>query len=256
MCFSTVGGRESSRSSKSGSKSRTNTSTGSRNKRAVKNKRKSNKQQKPHKQQVVQTEAVTKEKSTHKISKSIKRSTESSTNNKKQQQQQEKAAAKRPEGPNGEGPEGWGPKISRFFSSSRLKLHSLCSLSLGVFSWNLWCLKSWGPPKCTFGVLWVIVCEPRRPGLVGPPGFHTMTQGAQTLAGEHAFPEHFVRPRRHFVLPSVAVPTLKIVNVADLWPGTVLRALSKMVERSPDSIQMGCVTGSSRDGSVRACAMS
>ena len=37
------------------------------------------------------------------------------------------------------------------------------------------------------------------------------------------------------VLPSVAVPTLEIVNVTDLWPGTVC-------ER-PDSIQlMGCVT--------------
>ena len=59
-----------------------------------------------------------------------------------------------------------------------------------------------------------------------------------------------VRPRRHFVLPSVAVPTLKIVNVADLWPGTVCKRSPRWNE-VPDSIQlMGCVTGSSHDGSV------
>ena len=84
---------------------------------------------------------------------------------------------------------------------------------------------------------------------MGPHGSHD----AVRHAGEQAFPEHFVRPRRHNVLPSVAVPTLEIVNVTDLWPGTVCERSPRWWNEIPDSIQlMGCVTGSSHDGSVRA----
>ena len=42
-------------------------------------------------------------------------------------------------------------------------------------------------------------------------------------------------------------------NVTDLWPGTVCERSPRWWNEIPDSIQlMGCVTGSSHDGSVRA----
>ena len=81
------------------------------------------------------------------------------------------------------GPEGWrprrvgarrvgGPKFRAFFSYSRRKISFFSSLS-GVFSWNFGgVLKT----KTSNVHVWssrVVVCEPRRPGLVGPPGFHT-----------------------------------------------------------------------------------
>ena len=58
--------------------------------------------------------------------------------------------------------------------------------SLFVEFW--WCLKRHGPEMCTFGVLWVIVCEPRRPGPGGPPGFHTTSHRAQTCILEGSQP--------------------------------------------------------------------
>ena len=51
------------------------------------------------------------------------------------------------------------------FSFSCLKFHS--SWSLWAFSRGISVVKCWGPPKCTFGLLWVIVWELRRPYLVG-----------------------------------------------------------------------------------------
>ena len=72
------------------------------------------------------------------------------------------------------GPEGWGPKISRFFSVSRSHFRSFC-LSLGVFSWffgGVW--KRRGSQMFTFGVLG-LSCE--APAAPKPPGFHTTTRG-------------------------------------------------------------------------------
>ena len=69
---------------------------------------------------------------------------------------------------------------------------------------------------------------------------------------EHATPEHFVRPRRHFVLPPFAVHTLEVVNTAGLRPGPVCQRSPRWWDEVPDSIQLtGCVTGSSQDGTVR-----
>ena len=59
-------------------------------------------------------------------------------------------------------PEGGGSKICAFFFPHQ-KLHSLCS-PWASFRGILVVLKCWGPPKSTFGVLCVIVCEFRRPG--------------------------------------------------------------------------------------------
>ena len=80
---------------------------------------------------------------------------------KQQRKQQTKAAAetatKRPEGGGPEGPERRGPD-------------GLFVLSLASFRGISVVLKCWGPPKCTFGVLWVIVCEPLRPRSGGSGG--------------------------------------------------------------------------------------
>ena len=98
--------------------------------------------------------------------------------------------------PEGWGFEGWraawmGPllkpqlsKISRFFSISRYSFHSF------LFSWGSFrailvvCLKRRGAQMCTFGSSLVVVCERRRPGLVGPPGFHSDSPRAQTCSFE------------------------------------------------------------------------
>ena len=116
-------------------------------------------------------------------------------------------------GPEGWGPEGWGPtqkkwgperwragkvegrkggghkggghkggarrvKISRFFSLSRRKF---------LFFFSLWgssrgILVVFEAPGRSNVRVWssrAVVCEPRRPGLVGPPGFHTTVREAK-----------------------------------------------------------------------------
>ena len=56
-------------------------------------------------------------------------------------------------GPERVGPEGWGPKISRFFFPFPPPFRCFC-VSLGVFSWNFGgVLKRRCPEMCTFGVL-------------------------------------------------------------------------------------------------------
>ena len=83
----------------------------------------------------------------------------------------------------GWGPEGWGfeqqqqrrvgaQNFALFFPCPAAKF-VLFSLSGGLLVEFWWCLKRRGAQMCTFGVLGAVVCEPRRPGLVGPPGFHT-----------------------------------------------------------------------------------
>ena len=74
-----------------------------------------------------------------------------------------------PEGwaPEGWGPEGWGPKISRFFFPSPATVFSF-SLSFGLFRVILVVFDAPGPSN-----VHVWSSRPRRPGLVGPPGFHT-----------------------------------------------------------------------------------
>ena len=75
--------------------------------------------------------------------------------------------------PKGGAPKGGRPKISRFFSLPAT-IFFLSSLSWGSFRGILvGFLKRKGPEMCTFGVLGLSCASPRRPGLVGPPGFHT-----------------------------------------------------------------------------------
>ena len=71
-------------------------------------------------------------------------------------------------GPEGVRPEGREPKPRKSGAQRVGGFNFRVDIS---FSWRLLvefrlCLKCWGPPKCTLGVLGVIVCEPRRPGLV------------------------------------------------------------------------------------------
>ena len=67
------------------------------------------------------------------------------------------------------GPEGWRPKISRFFSL--LPPHfSFLFLSLGVLSWNfVGVFEGRNPEMCTFGLSGCRV-KPRRLHQTGPPG--------------------------------------------------------------------------------------
>ena len=75
-------------------------------------------------------------------------------------------------GPEGWGPEGWGPKISRFFSFSRHSFHSFLLL-FWSFRGILVVFEAPGRSNVHVWSSRAVVCEPRRPGLVGPPGFHT-----------------------------------------------------------------------------------
>ena len=75
-------------------------------------------------------------------------------------------------------PEGWEHQISRFFFFSHPRNYYFPYL--GVSSWNIGgVFEGQSPRQCTFGVLWIILCELQRPGLVGPPGFHKKTQRAK-----------------------------------------------------------------------------
>ena len=93
-----------------------------------------------------------------------------------------KVGVRRVVGPERWGPEGWGPvdrpKFRAFFSLSRHKIRSFLP-SLGVFSW-------WSGP--------------RRPGLVGPPGFHTTVREPKqtcTFEGPGLQKHHQNSTRRH-----------------------------------------------------------
>ena len=68
--------------------------------------------------------------------------------------------------------EGWGPKISRFFSSLAT-IFFLSSLSLGVCSWNFGFLKRRGPEMRTFGEK--KTCTFEGPRQHTPPKFHEKT---------------------------------------------------------------------------------
>ena len=75
--------------------------------------------------------------------------------------------------PEGWGPEGWGPKISRSFFPLPPQFFVLFSLSFGLFRGILVVFEAPGPSNVHVWSSRAVVCEPRRPGLVGPPGFHT-----------------------------------------------------------------------------------
>ena len=84
--------------------------------------------------------------------------------------------------PKGGAPKGGGAQnFALFFSLSR---HKICSFlpSLGVLSWNFGgVLMRRDAQMCAFGVLWLSCASPRRPGLVGPPGFHTTDNRSVTF---------------------------------------------------------------------------
>ena len=76
---------------------------------------------------------------------------------------------------------------------------SQLSVSLWVsFSWNFeWMCQAPEPSECARLRSRVVVCEPRLPGLVGPPGFHTDSPRAQTCTLEGpGLQEHHPRSRR------------------------------------------------------------
>ena len=76
-------------------------------------------------------------------------------------------------GSNGGGPKGGGPKISRFFSLSRRKIRSFLPSLGGSFRGILVVFEAPGRSNVHVWSSRGVVCEPRRPGLVWPPGFHT-----------------------------------------------------------------------------------
>ena len=75
-------------------------------------------------------------------------------------------------GPEGWSPEGWWPKISRFFFTLPPQNLFFSSLSGGLLV-EFWWFEAPGRSNVHVWSSRVVVCEPRRPGLVGPPGFHT-----------------------------------------------------------------------------------
>ena len=90
---------------------------------------------------------------------------------------------RRVEAPKGGGPEGWrarrvgadrwGGQNFALFPPSPAKMFFLLSLSLGVFRGILVVFEALGRSNVHVWSSRAVVCEPRRPGLVGPPGFHT-----------------------------------------------------------------------------------
>ena len=85
------------------------------------------------------------------------------------------------------GPEGWGPERVgaqnfAFFFLLPPQFFVLFPSLLVFFVEFWWCLKRRGAQMCTFGVLGLSCCEPRRHGLVGPPGFHTTTREPQRVS--------------------------------------------------------------------------
>ena len=92
-------------------------------------------------------------------------------------------------GPEGWGPEGWGPggwgaqNFALFFPSPAAKFvlfFPLWGSSRGI----LVVFEAPGRSNVRVWSSLVVVCEPRRPGLVGPPGFHTTTRELQTCTFE------------------------------------------------------------------------
>ena len=67
--------------------------------------------------------------------------------------------------------EGWGPKFSRFFfpapAAKFVLFFPLWGSSRGIL------VVFEAPGRSNVLSSRAVVCEPRRPGLVGPPGFHT-----------------------------------------------------------------------------------
>ena len=79
-------------------------------------------------------------------------------------------------GPGGWGREGWGAQNFALFFPSPTGNAIRCSLSGGFSRGILVVFEALGRSNVHVGSSLVVVCEPRRPGLVGPPGFHTTTR--------------------------------------------------------------------------------
>ena len=79
-------------------------------------------------------------------------------------------------GPNGGGPNGGGPKFRAFFSLSRHSFLFFIPSLVGLFRGILVVFEAPGRSNVHVWSSRAVVCEPRRPGLVGPPGFHTTTR--------------------------------------------------------------------------------
>ena len=94
-----------------------------------------------------------------------------------------------PEGwsPEGWSPEGWGAQnFALFFPSPATKFFLFFPLySLLVEFW--WCLKRRRPSNVHVWSSRAVVCEPRRPGLVGPPGHTTTREPERAHLGVPAF---------------------------------------------------------------------
>ena len=88
-----------------------------------------------------------------------------------------KSGAPKGGAPKGGAHERWrGANISRFFFLFPPQNSFFSSLSGGLLVEFWWCFEA---PVHSNVHIWssrVVVCEPRRPRLVGPPGFHTTTQ--------------------------------------------------------------------------------
>ena len=87
------------------------------------------------------------------------------------------------------GSEGRKPKCSRLFFPSPAQHSMFFSLHCGLlveFGWLFWGgFAVQGGSRNTFGVLWVILSEPRRPGLVGRRGFPSVEgRSARRRSGE------------------------------------------------------------------------
>ena len=70
------------------------------------------------------------------------------------------------------------------FFPSPATVFILFSLSFGLFRGILVVFEAPGPSNVRVWSSRVVVCEPRRPGLVGPPGFHTTARELQTCTFE------------------------------------------------------------------------
>ena len=84
-----------------------------------------------------------------------------------------KSGAPKGGAPKGGGPNGGGPKISRFFFPSPAGKFALFFPLWGSSRGILVVFEAPGRSNVHVWSSRAVVCEPRRPGLVGPPGFHT-----------------------------------------------------------------------------------
>ena len=88
----------------------------------------------------------------------------------------QKGGAQKGGAPKSGAPKGGGPKISRFFFPSPATKFVLFFPLWGSSRGILVVFEAPGRSNVRVWSSLVVVCEPRRPGLVGPPGFHTTSR--------------------------------------------------------------------------------